>query len=97
MASRKLPTDWMRCLLSRYPTVSGFLKLRPDVISFGATSEGAPVLAAMRALPGVLAYRSRLSAAPGGGGSPLMTNGAVRVQAGLSLVARSSMARAASR
>jgi hypothetical protein len=32
------------------------------VISFGATAEGAPVLAAMRALPGVLAYRSRLPA-----------------------------------
>jgi hypothetical protein len=32
------------------------------VISFGASAEGAPVLAAMRALPDVLAYRSRLPA-----------------------------------
>ena len=34
----------------------------PNVISFGANAEGAPVLEAMRALPGVLAYRSRLPA-----------------------------------
>jgi hypothetical protein len=54
------PDDWRAQLLSRYPTVSGFLKLLPGVISFGATAEGAPVLAAMRALPDVLAYRSRL-------------------------------------
>jgi hypothetical protein len=49
-------------LLGRYSTVSGFLKLLPDVICFGANAEGAPVLAAMRALPGVLACRSRLPA-----------------------------------
>jgi hypothetical protein len=42
--------------------VSGFLKLLPGVICFGANAEGAPVLAAMRALPGVLARRSRLPA-----------------------------------
>jgi hypothetical protein len=35
------------------------LKLLPEVICFGANAEGAPVLEAMRALPGVLAYRSR--------------------------------------
>jgi Domain of unknown function (DUF4158)/Tn3 transposase DDE domain len=56
------PDDWRAGLLGRYPTVAGFLKLLPSVISFGATAEGAPVLAAMRALPGVLAYRSRLAA-----------------------------------
>jgi hypothetical protein len=56
------PDDWQAGLLSRYPTVTGFLKLLPSVISFGATAEGAPVLAAMRALPDVLAYRSRLPA-----------------------------------
>ena len=39
-----------------YQTVIGFLKLLPSVISFGAAAEGAPVLAAMRALPEVLAY-----------------------------------------
>jgi hypothetical protein len=37
--------------------VSGFLKLLPKVICFGANAEGAPVLEAMRALPDVLAYR----------------------------------------
>ncbi len=42
--------------------MSGFLKMLPSVISCGATAEGAPVLAAMRALPDVLAYRSRLPA-----------------------------------
>jgi len=38
------PDDWRAELLGRYPTVSGFLKLPPSVISFGATAEGAPVL-----------------------------------------------------
>jgi uncharacterized protein DUF4158 len=56
------PDDWRTELLGRYQTVTGLLKLLPSVISFGATAEGAPVLAAMRALPGVLAYRSRLPA-----------------------------------
>jgi hypothetical protein len=56
------PDDWRAGLLSRYQTVIGFLKLLPSVISFGATAEGAPVLAAMRALPDMLAYRSRLPA-----------------------------------
>ncbi len=54
--------DWRAGLLGRYPTVSGFLKMLPGVISFGATAEGAPVLEAMRALPDMLAYRSRLPA-----------------------------------
>ncbi len=53
------PDDWRAELLGRYTTVSGFLKLLPNVISFGANAEGAAVLGAMRALPGVLAYRSR--------------------------------------
>ena len=56
------PDDWRAELLGRYPTVSGFLKLLPSVLSFGATAEGAPVLAAMRALPDVLAYRGKLPA-----------------------------------
>ena len=51
------PDDWRAELLGRYQTVSGFLKILPGVISFGASAEGAPVLAAMRALPDVLAYR----------------------------------------
>ena len=56
------PDDWRAELLSRYQTVIGFLKLLPAVIAFGSTAEGVPVLAAMRALPDVLAYRSRLTA-----------------------------------
>jgi Tn3 transposase DDE domain len=56
------PDDWRAGLLSRYQTVIGFLKLLPAVISFGATAEGAPVLAAMQALSDVLAHRSRLAA-----------------------------------
>ncbi len=43
-------------------TVTGFLKLLPAVISFGATAEGAPVRAAMRGMPDVLAYRGKLPA-----------------------------------
>lgn len=54
--------DWRSELLGRYATVSGLLKLLPNVISFGANAEGAAVLGAMRALPDVLAYRSRLPA-----------------------------------
>ena len=57
------PDDWRSELLGRYATVSGFLKLLPKVICFGANAEGALVLEAMRALPDVLAYRSRLPAA----------------------------------
>ncbi|WP_433347160.1 Tn3 family transposase [Microtetraspora malaysiensis] len=56
------PDDWRSELVGRYSTVSGFLKLLPKVICFGANAEGAPVLAAMRQLPEVLAYRSRLPA-----------------------------------
>ncbi|MFB4273597.1 Tn3 family transposase [Nonomuraea sp. GTA35] len=56
------PEDWRSELIGRYSTVSGLLKLLPKVISFGANAEGAPVLAAMRRLPGVLAYRGRLPA-----------------------------------
>jgi hypothetical protein len=54
------PDDWRAELTGRYQTVAGFLKMLPAVISFGANAEGAPVLAAMRALPGVLAYRGKL-------------------------------------
>ncbi len=56
------PDGWRAALPARYPAVSGFLKMLPAVIEFGARAEGAPVLAAMRALPDVLAYRSRLAA-----------------------------------
>jgi hypothetical protein len=56
------PEDWRTELVGRYATVSGFLKILPKVICFGANAEGAPVLAAMQGLPEVLAYRSRLPA-----------------------------------
>lgn len=56
------PDDWRAELAGRYTTVSGFLKMLPKVIEFGANAEGSAVLAAMRKLPDVLAYRSRLSA-----------------------------------
>ena len=56
------PDDWRSELVGRYTTVSGFLKLLPGVIEFGANAEGAAVLAAMKGLPDVLAYRSRLTA-----------------------------------
>lgn len=56
------PDDWRAELLGRYTTVSGFLKMLPEVITFGANAEGVPVLEAMKALPDVLAYRSRLPA-----------------------------------
>ena len=49
-------------LVSRYQAVAPVLKVLPGVIPFGASAEGAPVLAAMQALPDVLAYRSRLKA-----------------------------------
>jgi hypothetical protein len=39
------PDDWRAELLGRYQTVTGFLKLLPAVISFGATAEGTPVSA----------------------------------------------------
>ncbi len=54
--------DWRAELAGRYATVSGFLKMLPKVISFGANAQGARVLAAMEMLPDVLAYRSRLTA-----------------------------------
>ena len=48
--------------MGRYQAVAPVLKVLPGVITFGASAEGAAVLAAMQALPGVLAYRSRLKA-----------------------------------
>ena len=53
------PDDWRADLVGRYTTVSGFLKVLPKVIAFGANAEGAAVLAALEMLPDVLAYRSR--------------------------------------
>lgn len=54
--------DWRTELVKRFPTVSGFLKVLTQVITFGANAEGAPVLAAMTRVADVLAHRSRLAA-----------------------------------
>ncbi|WP_440106394.1 DUF4158 domain-containing protein [Streptosporangium sp. H16] len=54
--------DWRTELVGRYTTVSGFLKVLPETITFGANAEGTPVLEAMKALPEVLVHRSRLAA-----------------------------------
>ena len=50
-ARRGGPDDWRAALPGRYPAVSRVLEDAPGVIEFGANAEGAPVLAAMRALP----------------------------------------------
>jgi TnpA family transposase len=49
---------WRAELVGRITTVSGFVKLLTGVIEFGANAEGQAVLAAMRALPEILACRS---------------------------------------
>ncbi len=54
--------DWRAGLVGRYQAIIPVLKILPGVIDFGASAEGAPVLAAMRSLPDVVAYRSRLKA-----------------------------------
>jgi hypothetical protein len=54
--------DWRAALVGRYQAVAPVLKVLPGVITFGASACIAAVLAAMQALPGVLAYRSRLKA-----------------------------------
>jgi TnpA family transposase len=46
-------------LAARIVTVSGFLKMLTEVIVFGATEDGAAVLAAMKALPRLLDGRRR--------------------------------------
>lgn len=56
--------DWRSELLSRVTTVSGFVKRLTTVIEFGANAEGERVLAAMRSLPAVLAYKGRKFPAP---------------------------------
>lgn len=43
--------EWRAELVNRYGSVRGFLPILTEAIDFGATVEGAPVLAAMRHLP----------------------------------------------
>jgi TnpA family transposase len=48
---------WRAELVKRYQTVRGFLESLSQAIPWGCVEAGAPVLAALRALPGVLARR----------------------------------------
>lgn len=56
--------EWRAALVQRFPAVRGFVPLLTGTITFGATAQGAPVLAALQALPELLA--SRTSRVPGG-------------------------------
>ena len=49
--------EWRERLLARYPAVRGFVPLLCRVITFDATAEAAPVLAALQALPDLLEGR----------------------------------------
>ncbi|GAA4973893.1 Tn3-like element Tn3 family transposase [Yinghuangia aomiensis] len=53
---------WRALLVSRFGTVRPFLKLLVQVVDFGATPEGAPVLAALKTLP-ELANRKKVAPA----------------------------------
>ncbi|SFK72820.1 hypothetical protein SAMN05216275_13366 [Streptosporangium canum] len=50
---------WRAEMASRYPTVSGFVKVLTEVIEFGANLEGEKILAAMQALPKALAHKPK--------------------------------------
>ncbi|GEB48648.1 MULTISPECIES: Tn3 family transposase [Streptomyces] len=45
---------WRAMLVSRFGTVRPFLKLLVEVVDFGATPEGMPVLKALKSLPGMM-------------------------------------------
>lgn len=49
--------EWRATMIGRYASVRGFVPLLCQVIDFGATGEGLPVLAAMRILPDLLDAR----------------------------------------
>ena len=51
--------EWRAAMAAQIGTVRGFVKILTEVIRFGTTAEGEPVLAAMKALPGILAFKSR--------------------------------------
>ncbi|MGH8965749.1 MAG: Tn3 family transposase, partial [Actinomycetes bacterium] len=46
--------EWRSALMSRYPLVRRFLRLLVETIEFGATTDAAPVLSALKGLPGLL-------------------------------------------
>ncbi len=46
--------EWRSALMSRYPLVRKFLRVLAETIEFGATTDAAPVLDALKALPGLL-------------------------------------------
>jgi TnpA family transposase len=48
---------WRRQLVGRFGTVRPFLKALVDVVDFGATPQGADILAALKSLPGLLGRR----------------------------------------
>jgi TnpA family transposase len=50
---------WRAELAGRIATVSGFCKRLPEVIEFGANTEGGPVLTALRSLPALLTSRTK--------------------------------------
>lgn len=54
--------EWREELVGRFRTVRPFLPLLADVIAFGATPEGTPVLAALRNLPELLRRGNRARA-----------------------------------
>ncbi|GAA3312226.1 hypothetical protein GCM10020295_83550 [Streptomyces cinereospinus] len=45
---------WRSMLVTRFPTVRPFLALLVQVVDFGATPEGLPVLKALKSLPGLM-------------------------------------------
>ncbi|MGH9156718.1 MAG: DUF4158 domain-containing protein, partial [Acidimicrobiales bacterium] len=51
--------DWRATLAGRIVTVSGFVKALTEVVEFGSSAEGAPALAAMKALPALLKSRRK--------------------------------------
>ena len=50
-------TQWRAQLMERYATVRPFMALLGDVVPWGATEAGSPVIAALEALPTVVARR----------------------------------------
>jgi hypothetical protein len=49
--------EWRGALVGKYGTVRPFLEMLTEAIGFGATPEGAPILAAMRELPDLVSRK----------------------------------------